>query len=104
MNYALYNTVMHYNALLFFTVLCYFELVLVCTIVPEVGVSLLPLVAGLPEISVTRSCGLRGGDPGWTQAGEVCDLQPVEGLLDLRLIKTDSGLARSGSKHGVSGM
>ena len=27
---------------------------------------------GLPEISVTRSCGLRGGDPGWTQAGEVC--------------------------------
>ena len=66
MYYALYNTVMHYNALLFFTVLCYFELVLVCTIVPEVGVSLLPLVAGLPEISVTRSCGLRGP---WTQAG-----------------------------------
>ena len=66
MYYALYNTVMHYNALLFFTVLCYFELVLVCTIVPEVGVSLVPLVAGLPEISVTRSCGLRGP---WTQAG-----------------------------------
>ena len=56
-------------------------IVLVCTIpqhTAEVGVSLLPLVPGLPEISVTRSCGLRGP---WT-AG-VWDFQPEEELQNL---------------------
>ena len=65
---VLYCKVLHYVALCYIT-LCYVALcyITLCHIALWRLVSLLLLlVPGLPEISVTRSCGLRGL---WTQAG-----------------------------------
>ena len=64
----LYFTVL-YCIVLYYVALCYIALcyITLCYIALWRLVSLLLLlVPGLPEISVTRSCGLRGP---WTQAG-----------------------------------